>query len=147
MQVYIGSDHAGYHLKEELQTYLKELGYLVLDLGVFEDFQKADYPDIAKEVAEKVAENEGSRGVLICGSGVGMSMAANKVKGVRAAQAYDVTVAKYSRLHNDANVVTLGERMTGVTVAKEIVDVFMNTEFEGGRHEGRVQKITDIENE
>ncbi|MBU0982111.1 ribose 5-phosphate isomerase B [Patescibacteria group bacterium] len=145
MQVFIGSDHAGCNLKEELKPHLKKFGLEVEDLGVFNQ-EKADYPDIAKAVAEKVASNEGSRGVLICGSGVGMSMAANKVKGIRAAQAYDVTVAKYSRLHNDANVLCLGERMTGVLVAKEILDVFMMTEFEGGRHEGRVQKITDIEN-
>lgn len=147
MQIYIGSDHAGYELKETLQNYLKEKGHSVLDLGVFTDVNKADYPDIAREVSEKVIENEGSRGVLICGSGIGMSIAANKVKGIRAANAYDVTSAELSRKHNNANVVTLGERLIGPDVAKEILDTFLGTEFEGGRHEGRVNKITELENE
>ncbi len=145
MKVYIGSDHAGFHLKETLQEYLKTLGHDVLDLGVFTDEVKADYPDMAREVGEKVVENKDSTGILVCGSGTGMCMAANKVRGIRAACARDVTTARYARLHNDANIVALGERFTGTEVAKEIVDTFLSTKFEGGRHEGRVAKIIQME--
>lgn len=146
MQVYIGSDHAGYAMKEVIQAHLKEQGHDVLDLGVFEEVNSADYPDTAREVGEKVMENEGSKGVLVCGTGIGMSIAANKVKGIRAAVAHDETTAKAASQHNNANVITFGQRVVGNDVAKDIVDTFLSTPFEGGRHERRVNKITDIEN-
>lgn len=145
MKVYIGSDHAGFHLKDSVQEHLKTKGHDVLDLGVFTDEVKTDYPDMAREVGEKVQENGGAMGVLICGSGTGMCMAANKIHGIRAVCARDVTTARYARLHNDANIVALGERFTGTEVAKEIVDTFFETKFEGGRHEARVAKITQME--
>lgn len=147
MQVYIGSDHAGYQLKEVIQDHLKDSGHEVVDLGVFTDVNKVDYPDIAREVGEKVNENKGSLGILACGSGIGVCIAANKVKGIRAANVHDVTTAKYARLHNNANVMTLGERMVGTEVAKDIVDAFLGAEFEGGRHEKRVGKITKMESD
>lgn len=146
MQVYIGSDHAGYAMKEVIQKHLLEQGHEVVDLGVFEEVTSSDYPDTAREVGEKVLENEGSRGILICGTGLGMSIAANKVKGIRAAVAHDETTAKMARQHNDANVITFGQRIVGNDVAKTIVDTFLTTDFEGGRHERRVEKITAIEN-
>lgn len=145
MQIYIGSDHAGYELKSTLMEHMKGAGHEVLDLGTFDGVNKVDYPDIAREVAEKVAENEGARGILVCGTGIGVCMAANKVKGVRAATVHDVTTARYTRLHNDANVACIGERIVGSSVAQEMVDVFLSTEFEGGRHEARVGKIMEIE--
>lgn len=148
MTIYIGSDHAGFELKDELQAHLKAKGETVMDLGTFDAEKKVDYPDIAREVAEKVLENKGtSVGVLVCGTGIGVAIAANKVKGIRAAHVHDVTEARYSRLHNDANVVTLGQRTLGVETAKDIVDTFLATSFEGGRHTARVDKITAIENE
>lgn len=145
MQVYIGSDHAGYELKATLMEHMKASGHDVLDLGTFDGVNKVDYPDIAREVAEKVVENAGSRGILVCGTGIGVCMAANKVKGIRAATVHDVTTARFTRLHNDANIACMGERIVGSSVAKEIVDTFLETEFEGGRHEARVEKIMDIE--
>lgn len=147
MAIYFGSDHAGYGLKNELRDHLQSKGQEVVDLGTFEAETKVDYPDIAREVAEKVHANPGSAGVLICGTGIGVSIAANKVKGIRAANVHDVTEAKYSRLHNDANIVTLGARTMGVETAKEVVDTFFGTTFEGGRHEARIAKISAIENE
>lgn len=146
MTIYIGSDHGGFQLKEQIQEHLKAKGEAVMDLGAFDE-NKVDYPDIAREVAEKVIENKGSAGVLVCGTGIGVAIAANKVKGIRAANVHDVTEARYSRLHNDANVVTLGQRTIGVETAKDIVDTFLATSFEGGRHTARVDKITAIENE
>lgn len=146
MQVYIGSDHAGYAMKEVVQKHLKAEGHEVVDLGVFDEVNKVDYPDIAREVAEKVVENKDSRGVLICGTGIGISMAANKLDGIRAANVQDVTGARYARQHNNANIVAFGQRLVGNQVAKDIVDTFLATEFEGGRHERRVSKITDLEN-
>lgn len=147
MQIYLGSDHAGYHLKQRLEEHLKAAGHQIVDLGAYGEDQKVDYPDVAREVAEKVLENPSSRGILICGTGIGVSMAANKFKGIRAANVHDVTTAKYARLHNDANIITLGQRILGEEVAKDVVDAFLSTAFEGGRHEGRIQKIQNLENE
>ncbi|QQR55612.1 ribose 5-phosphate isomerase B [Candidatus Peregrinibacteria bacterium] len=147
MTLYIGSDHAGFALKNVLRDHLKNKGYEVTDLGSFEAETKVDYPDIAREVAEKVKSNAGSAGVLVCGTGIGVAIAANKVKGIRAANVHDVTEAKYARLHNDANVVTVGARTMGEETAKEVLDVFVNTTFEGGRHIPRVEKIKAIEDE
>lgn len=145
--IYIGSDHAGFQLKDALQAHVKAQGHNVVDLGTFSDVNKVDYPDIAREVAEKVRDNKGSLGVLICGTGIGVAIAANKMNGIRAANVHDTTEARYARLHNDANVVTVGQRTTGVETAKDIVDTFLSTAFEGGRHEARVAKIKAIEDE
>lgn len=146
MKIYIGSDHAGYNLKETLQQHLKDKGHEVLDIGTFDAENKVDYPDLAREVAEKVQENKDSKGVLVCGSGVGVAIVANKVKGIRAVNAHDASEAKLSREHNDANVITFGERTMEAKVAIESLDAFLAAQFEGGRHEARVQKIKDLEN-
>lgn len=146
MKIYIGSDHAGYNLKETLQQHLKDKGHEVLDIGTFDAENKVDYPDLAREVAEKVQENKDSKGVLVCGSGVGVAIVANKVKGIRAVNAHDANEAKISREHNDANVITFGERTMDAKVAIESLDAFLAAQFEGGRHEARVQKIKDLEN-
>lgn len=147
MSIYIGSDHAGFDLKNVLREHMKMQGQEVIDLGTFDGAVKVDYPDIAREVAEKVKSNKGSAGVLICGTGIGVAIAANKVKGIRAANVHDVTEALLSRQHNDANIVTVGARTMGEETAKEIVDTFLTTAFEGGRHVPRIEKITAIENE
>lgn len=147
MDIYLGSDHAGVWLKKKTFEHLESKGHNAIDLGVFEEVNKIDYPDIAREVAEKVIENPGTRGVLICGTGIGMSIAANKVKGIRAACVHDVTSATLAAQHNNANILTFGERMVGEQVARDMLDAWLNTPFEGGRHEARVEKIMTIENE
>ena len=146
MKVYIGSDHAGFAMKEVVQKHLKDQGQEVLDLGIFDEVNPADYPDVAREVGEKVVENRESRGVLICGTGMGMGIAANKIKGIRAAVAHDETTARLARQHNDANIIAFGQRIVGNDVGKDIVDIFLSTDFEGGRHENRIKKISEIEN-
>lgn len=139
--IYIGSDHAGFRLKEEIQNYLKGKGHRVVDLGVFEEVP-SDYPDIAREVAEKVSENPGSFGILMCGTGIGMCMAANKVKGARAANAESTQYAEMARRHNDANILCLGGRHIEFPKAKEIIDTFFSTAFEAEeRHVRRVEKM------
>jgi len=146
MQIYIGSDHGGYEMKNALKKYLVEVGNDVVDLGCFST-DSIDYPDIAREVAEKVAENPGSRGVLICGTGIGMQIAANKIPGIRATVATDEHMAEMSRKHNDANVITLGGRTTEMEMAKKIVDTFLSTNFENEeRHTRRVEKMMNIKN-
>lgn len=147
MALYIGSDHAGFGLKNVLREHLKTQGKEVVDLGTFDGEAKVDYPDIAREVAEKVKSNKNSAGILVCGTGIGVAIAANKVKGIRAANVHDLTEARFARLHNDANIVTVGARTLGEETAKEIVDTFLSTAFEGGRHTARIEKITAIENE
>lgn len=147
MMIYLGSDHAGFELKEVLREFMKNNGHTVVDLGAFSEVNKVDYPDIAREVSEKVRDNDGSRGVLVCGTGIGMAISANKMNKIRAANVHDVTEARFARMHNDANIVTVGQRTTGSETAKEIVDTFLTTDFEGGRHLARVQKITAIEDE
>ena len=146
LTVAIGADHAGYALKEEIKAYLKELGYGCEDFGTYST-EAVDYPDIAKQVAEAVAGGTYERGIVLCGTGVGSSMAANKVPGVRAALCNDLFTARYSRLHNDANVLAMGARVVGAEVAKEILKTWLSTEFEGGRHLRRVEKIRLIEEE
>jgi len=146
MDIYIGSDHAGVWLKKKAFEHIESLGHNAVDLGVFDEVNKVDYPDIAREVGEKIIENPGSRGVLVCGTGIGMSIAANKVKGIRAACAHGVTTAKMASQHNNANILTMGERVVGEQVARDMIDVWLETKFEGGRHENRVNKIMDIEN-
>lgn len=139
----IGSDHAGYSLKMEIIGQLERKNLEVLDLGC--GGESCDYPDIAAEVAKNVAGGGSEKGILVCGTGVGMSMAANKVCGVRAALCPDCYTAKYTRLHNDANILCLGARSVGSGKALEIVDMFLETPFEGGRHQRRIDKIKDIE--
>jgi RpiB/LacA/LacB family sugar-phosphate isomerase len=142
--VAIGADHGGFHLKETLKAFLTEKGYQVTDCGTHST-ESVDYPDLAFVVAAKVARGQAWRGVIIDGAGIGSCMAANKVKGVRAAMCYDHATAHNSREHNDANVLTLGAGLIGPNLAKQIVTTFLETEFAGGRHARRVDKIMDIE--
>ncbi len=144
MRIAIGSDHGGWNLKEHLKALLKDLGHEPVDFGCNEPVA-CDYPDIARNVGHAVGAGEYDRGILVCGSGIGMSMAANKVRGVRAAACQETYTARYSRLHNDANVLCLGERVVGLGVAGDILTTWLTTEFEGGRHERRVQKIMELE--
>lgn len=140
--VYLGSDHAGYELKNRIQEYLKKRGSQPVDIGVFAVEPAADYPDIAHEVAEKVRENSGALGILVCGTGIGMCMAANKVKGIRAANCESVEATKMCRKHNDANILCIGARILDERKALGIVDAFLDTKFEGEeRHVRRVRKI------
>lgn len=142
MTVYIGSDHAGLALKQDLRVHLESKGYKVIDLGAFKVEPPTDYPEIAHEVGEKVRENQGSKGILVCGTGIGMCMAANKIIGVRGANCESVATVEMSRKHNDANVLCLGGRVLTPELAHQMVDVFMSTAFEGGeRHERRIGKI------
>jgi ribose 5-phosphate isomerase B len=141
MNLYVGSDHAGYSMKNSLKEYLMGEGHDIVDVGTFSE-DSVDYPDIAREVSEKVLENPGAFGVLVCGTGIGMQMTANKLKGIRATVATNENMAEMSRKHNDANVITLGGRTTDLELAKKIVDKFLATEFENEeRHVRRVKKI------
>lgn len=141
----IGCDHGGFSLKQEIIAHLEQRGIPYKDFGI-EECRSVDYPDVALLVAKAVAAGECERGILVCGTGIGMSLAANKVGGIRAAVCSDHYSAKYTRLHNDANILCLGGRVIGGGVACEMVDLFLDTPFEGGRHANRVKKITDIEN-
>lgn len=143
MMIAIGCDHGGYQLKLELMSYLDENGYEYTDFGC--GGEAVDYPDIAEKVCKEVVEKRAERALLICGTGIGISMAANKIKGIRAAVCSDYFSAKYTRLHNDANVICFGGRTIGAGLAKELLDVFLKTEFEGGRHAVRVEKIMKLE--
>ena len=143
-KVAIGSDHAGFALKESVGAYLQAKGYDVEDCGVHSE-QPADYPDSALKVALRVAGREVETGVLICGTGLGMAIAANKVQGVRAATCNDTLLARFARAHNNANVLTLGGRIVGEAEARRILDTWFATTFAGGRHEQRVEKIAAIE--
>ena len=142
MRVYIGSDKGGYQLKDTLKDYIEELGHEVTDLGVFEE-GSMDYPDIAREVSEKVYENEGTLGILLCGLGTGMCMVANKHKGIRGVDCTNDTQAHYARAHTNANVLCLGESLVGIEVAKRIVEVFLDTSFDT-EHEHMVKKIDKV---
>lgn len=143
--LYLGADHAGFPLKEVIKDHLDEKGINYTDLGTFSE-DSVDYPDIAREVAEKVYENK-CMGILFCGSGVGMSMMANRRHGVRAALVTNETTAELSRRHNNANILSLGARLTEEDEAKKIVDTFLSTKFEGGRHARRVGKIEQYSEE
>jgi ribose 5-phosphate isomerase B len=144
MKVAIGSDHAGVELRKEIIAMIEELGMEVEDVGC-ECTTSVDYPDYAIPVAEKVANNKADRGILICGTGIGMSIAANKVKGIRCALVHDLFSAKATRQHNDSNVLAMGERVIGPGLALEIAKVWLTTEYEGGRHGRRVDKISQYE--
>lgn len=142
----IGSDHGGLELKEELKKHLDSKGVSYKDFGTHTT-ESCDYAIIAKELAGAVAKGEFEKGILVCGTGIGMSIAANKIRGIRAACCSDYFSAKYTRLHNDANILCMGGRVVGAGLATEMLDVFLNTEFEGGRHQRRIDQIAAIENE
>ena len=143
-KIAIGCDHGGFEMKNELVDFLKEMGCEVGDFGLIEK-QPIDYPIIAEKVATSVSGGEYELGILVCGTGIGMSLAANKVKGIRAAACSEVYSAKFTRLHNNSNILCLGGRVIGPETAKIMVDAFVNTEFEGGRHQRRVDMIDAIE--
>ena len=145
MKLAIGCDHGGIELKLEIVKHLEERGIEVVDFGI-KEYKSVNYPEIALPLAKAVAAGECDRGILVCGTGIGMSIAANKVKGIRAAVCSDHFSAKFTRLHNDANILCLGGRVIGPGVANEMVDLFIDTEYEGGRHATPVQMIADIEN-
>lgn len=146
MRIAIAADHAGVHLKQAIADHLRTAGHEVSDLGT-DGTERVDYPDFGAAVGRVVASGGAQLGVAVCGSGIGIAIAANKVPGVRAATVHDVTSASFSRAHNDANVCCLGERFTGAQVAFDAVDAFVSTAFEGGRHAGRVAKIAALEPE
>ena len=137
-KIIIGSDHAGFILKNKLAAYLQQTGFDVDDAGTYTT-ESCDYPIIAKEVAQNIKEGKYEKGILVCGTGIGMSIAANKVKGIRAAVVSDTCSAKMSRLHNDANILCLGERIVGEELAKDIAEIWLKTPFLGERHSRRVE--------
>ena len=142
----IGSDHGGYLLKEEIKKHLKKKGYEFKDFGT-DSTASCDYPVYAEKVCRAVQSGECEKGILICGTGIGMSMCANKCKGIRAAVCGDHFSAEFTRKHNNANVLCLGARVIGAGVAMQLVDIFLTTEYEGGRHEKRVEMMMQLENE
>lgn len=142
----IGADHGGYKLKEEIKKYFDEQGIEYKDFGTYSE-ERVDYPDIAKEVSKAVQSKKCDRGILICRSGYGMSMVANKFKGIRSAPCFEETAAKFSRMHNDSNMLALGADYVTTSKAIQIVRVWIATEFEGGRHRDRLALIEEIEKE
>ena len=145
MNIAISSDHGGNNLRKEIISLLNELGHTYQDFGP-QTSDSVDYPDYAKPVAEGVANGTFDRGILICGTGIGMSIAANKIRGVRCALVHDVFSAKATRGHNNTNILAMGERVIGGGLAREIARTWLQGEFEGGRHETRVAKLTELEN-
>jgi len=144
LKIAIGSDHAGYALKEDIKKILENRDDIIVDIGT-DNENSVDYPDFGIDVARLVSEGKAEKGILICGTGIGMSVTANKVKGIRAALAFDLYTAVQSRKHLDANILVLGGRITGKGLAEEIVRVWLDTPFEGGRHQKRIDKISDWE--
>lgn len=144
MKIALGSDHGGFFYKEKIKEYLKSKKYEIIDKGTYSP-ESVDYPYFGEEVAKSVASGEADRGIIICGTGIGISIAANKVPGVRAALCTNEFMARMARSHNDANVLALGQRVIGLDHALAVIDVFLETEFEGGRHERRVKLIHEIE--
>ena len=145
MKIAIGCDHGGLEHKNAIAEHLKERGFEVDDYGIYEQVS-VDYPEIAKKVCGSITSGKNELGILVCGTGIGMSIAANKVKCIRAAACSEHFSAKFTRLHNNSNVLCLGGRVIGVGTAIELADLFVDTEFEGGRHQRRVDMITEIEN-
>lgn len=145
MKIAIGSDHGGYRLKEEIKRWLNDNGYEIKDFGT-DSTDSCDYPDISIPVAHEVAAGKYEKGILICGTGIGIGIAANKVPGIRAALCHDTFSAKASREHNDANILTMGERIVGPGLALDIVRIWLESSFAGGRHQKRVEKIKTYEN-
>ena len=143
LEIYMASDHAGFNLRQTLADLLTEAGHIVHDLGPETD-ARVDYPDFGEKLAIAMKPFPDSRGVLVCGSGIGISIAANRFPWIRAALCHDVTTAVLSRQHNDANVIAFGERLIGETTASDALMAFLETKFEGGRHQGRVQKLSDL---
>lgn len=144
MRIAVGADHAGLSLKEPVVSWLVDRGYDVHDVGAF-DAEPSDYPDYAIKVADTVAGGLAHYGLLFCGSGLGMAIVANKVSGVRAVTCHDVVAARLARQHNDANVLTMGARFLAAPLALEIIETFLRTAFDGGRHHQRVEKIVEVE--
>lgn len=144
MKIAIGCDHGGLEHKNAIKEHLESRGFEVVDSGIYEQVS-VDYPDIAEKVCANILSGECERGFLVCGTGIGMSIAANKIKGIRAAVCSEHFSAKYTRLHNDTNILCLGGRVIGIGTALELADIFVDTEFEGGRHANRVAKIKEIE--
>ena len=145
-RIAIGADHAGFPIKETIRQFLENAGYPLVDLGTWSE-ESVDYPDYGKAVGERVASQQADYGIAVCGTGIGISIAANKVPNIRAAVAHDVTTARLAREHNDANVLAMGGRVVNTTQAIEMVQTFLNTAFLGGRHARRVEKIAMIEQE
>ena len=143
LEIYMASDHAGFNLRQTLADLLTEAGHIVHDLGPETD-ARVDYPDFGEKLAKAMKPFPDSRGILVCGSGIGISIAANRFPWIRAALCHDVTTAVLSRQHNDANVIAFGERLIGETTASDALMAFLETKFEGGRHQGRVQKLSDL---
>ena len=139
-KIFISSDHAGFTLKESIKIFLNKKGYKYLDLGP-SNGNRVDYPDFAHKVAKKVKTNKNNVGILVCGSGMGMNITANRHKNIRAAQCFNLKSTKLSRLHNDANIITLGSRLLKKKVVMQLINVFLITKFEGGRHKKRINKI------
>jgi len=146
MEIVLGSDHGGYELKADLRAYLSERNITVCDMGVANE-TPADYPEIARAVAEKISRKEFTRGILVCGSGIGMSIVANRFPGVRAALCHDLSSARLSREHNDANLLVLGGRFLGKGLAREITQVWLESAFQGGRHQRRLDQIESLDQE
>ncbi|MGE9213411.1 ribose 5-phosphate isomerase B [Exiguobacterium aurantiacum] len=144
MKIAIGADHGGFNLKKDIVNLLEELGHEYKDFGTH-SAESIDYPDVAIPVAEAVAAGEFDRGILICGTGIGIGIAANKVKGIRAALVHDSFSAKATRQHNDSNIMTMGERVIGPGLALDLVATWLDTDFEGGRHSNRVDKMSAYE--
>lgn len=144
MHIVTGSDHAGFELKRSLIAHLEALGHTVTDKGTLKK-ERCDYPDYAVVVAGSVASGEADCGVLVCGTGIGMAMSANKVSGIRAAVVSDVFSARATRQHNNANILCLGERVVGVGLAQDILSAWLSAEFEGGRHQARIDKMMALE--
>lgn len=144
MKIVLACDHGGFQLKEAVKEHLIKKGYNITDIGVY-DNAPADYPDYGQKAAEMVANSEADRGIIFCGTGIGISIAANKVRGIRCALCTNEYMARMSRLHNNANMLALGGRVLGEGAAEDIVDVWLAAEFEGGRHENRVNKLMEIE--
>jgi ribose 5-phosphate isomerase B len=145
MKIAVAGDHGGFYLKKHLCTYLSEQGYNFHDFGVYSGETAADYPDFAVVVAEAVAGGSFNLGVICCGTGIGVNITANKIPGIRAALCHDTFSARMAREHNDANILTMGGRVIGTGLALDVVQVFLQTNFTGGRHAGRVEKIKEIE--
>jgi ribose 5-phosphate isomerase B len=145
MKIALGSDHAGFQLKNEIIKHLEGRGIELKDFGTYGGQDSCDYPDYAEVVAHEVVNKNYDFGILVCGTGIGISIAANKVKGIRAALCGDTFSAHSSREHNDANILALGQRVVGVGLAMDIVDIFLKSEFQGGRHQNRVNKLNNLE--
>lgn len=144
MKIAVGCDHGGLEHKNAIAEHLKSEGFEVEDFGIYEN-KSVDYPEIALKVANSIKNGENELGILVCGTGIGMSLAANKVNGIRAAACSEHFSAKYTRLHNNSNILCLGGRVIGIGTALELCDIFVNTEFEGRRHQRRIDMITEIE--